>query len=257
MSASDWFIAAAVVLGFLAVVVLLLWGEPFRRVIGSADVDRVSGLGTGAELTLAAFAAARLAHDPTLRTLGFVLLAVAALFMATGTAARMIAQVSLASLGAVAGLAAFAELGTAACGAGDRRVELLVAALAVLMALSTFILRMVLGGWWRRDLSVGAAALGIFALLEMAPAVVHVQGLPLLGGASPGWARVLLVCLLLLVALGVGLRPRFSGGVLAVALAALSLGFVTLPGPCGIKAGWLLTALVVLLAMRAVARVFR
>ena len=256
MSAFSVIVATAAVLAFLAVVVALLWGEGFRAAARGADVDRISNLGSGAELTLAAFAAARLAHDPALRPVGFVLLGMAALLMAKGSAARAASQALLTTLGALAGVAAFGELVSTTCGTGDRRAELLVASAAILVALGTFAIRMVLGGWLSRDLSLGSAALGVFALMEMAPAAVQAQGVPLLGDAGPWGARALLVTLLMLVAVGVGLRPRFSAGLLAVALAILSLGFLVVPSPCGIGVGWLLTAIVVALAMRAVGRLF-
>lgn len=251
-------IAIAVVVGFGVVMLRLLLGESFLGVRGGADADRVALAGPGAELALGVFAAARLAAETPVSGAAYVLLAAAAALAALGRGGHHAAQGVLIVIGALAGVAAYAALFADHCGEPVSVAAIVVASLAVLVAVAVLVARVVLSGFWARDLNLGAAMLGVFGLLEFAPSVVAAQGLPLLTAEAGPWlARALLVALLLIVAIGVGLRPRFSAGVLAVALGMLHLGLLAAPGACAVGAGPLGTATLVALVVFAVSRGLR
>ena len=255
MSISGELIAIAVVIGFGVMMLRLLFGESFLGVGSGRDVDRVARAGPGAELALGVFAAARLAAESPVSGAAYVLLGIAAALAALGRGGHLAAQGVLVVIGSLAGVAAYANLFTDHCGEPVSVAAIVVATLAVIVAVGVLVLRAVLGGFWARDLDLGAAVLGVFGLLEFAPSVVLAHGLPLLAAdAGPWLIRAFLVALLLVVAVGVGLRPRFSAGVLAVALGMLHLGLLAAPGVCAVGVGPLGTATLVALVVFAVSR---
>lgn len=241
-------VVLVLVLGLLAV--RLFRGERLLPVSVGLDYDRVAVEGGyRAELTLAAFATARLADVPAARTLGLLFLALAA--VKPVFARHVVAWSGHLFLGAIGGLAALAALGgmmSGPCPAGAFGALLTVGAL--LTAVGLFMLRLLLGGLLGWNLNLAAFLLGIFALAEFAPLVATGQDG---AGTEPWWLRPVLLGLLLAVAIGVGLRPRFAAGVLALAAALISLGLRATSGGCGIDLGWLATAGVVIVTFRSIA----
>lgn len=260
MTVSNWVFALVAVSVFAGIVVRLFRGEglwPRKKVREGRDYDRVAlEGGYTAELALGVLATARLAADPAIRPVGFLLLAMAAVLPVFGE--RIEDWSSSLILGALGGLAAVAAYGDLVGGNSSTSTTTVIVVTAVAMALTlgSFGLRLVLGGWLLRDLSLGAFLLGVFAIVELAPIVVAPSRIPLLADETAWWLRVLLVGLLFLVAVGVGLRPRFSAGVVAIALAIVSVSLALAAGPTsyGVHLGWVLTAAVVVVVFRIVHR---
>ena len=228
----------------------LFRGERLLPVSAGLDYDRVAVEGGyGAELALAAFATARLADVPAARSLGFLFLALAAFVPVF--ASRVVCwsgHLFLGAIGGLAGLAALEGMMSGPCAAGAFGALLTVVSL--LTAVVLFVLRLLLGGLLGWNLDLAAFLLGIFALAEFAPLAATGQDG---AGTEPWWLRPALLALLLVVAIGVGLRPRFAAGMLAVAAALMSLGLRTTPGGCGIDLGWLAAAGVVIVTFRGIA----
>lgn len=241
----SWLVAALVAIGMVAVMVRLLAGGRLRPLAEGSDADPLARAPYGAELAVAVFAVARIATEPAARPAAFGLLGLATILpplVGTGPAARRVGSAIVALIGAVAAVTAFGGLVHGPCA---DRIGLATIALAVgclLVTVALFAVRLLMSGWLGSAPGVGAAAVGVFALAELAPTALAPDGVALLGAATPWWARAALAGLLVVVAVGVGLRPRFAAGVIAVALTLVTLGLIAAPTPCGPQLGWVVAA---------------
>lgn len=211
---------------------------------GSDDLDPAHSFGFGLELLIGVFASARLGA-PGYILLGFVGLLPVAVGGHRSVMGQHVAQGLLAVIAVGAAIDAQVHLFVEPCSAAIGTIARVATGAVMAVAIVTYTLRTVLGGWlrWTRDL--GTFALAVFALGELAPTAIAPGGVPLVGAyTGAGWS-IALVGLLMVVAAGVGIRPRFSIGILGLAMSFLTLGLLAAPSECLPSLGNVVTAALV------------